>query len=95
MAIYSGNTIYSDSTVTYNDAGVQYGGVKDDVIIKGVSVADVKPANILVVDTKPKNMQVIRSSETQTYYQRILAGMPIGLLLSLTYPVDQDGEERT
>ena len=60
-------------------------------------VIDVKPVNKLVLDTKPDNFQVLDVkpnmikpfSETQVYYSGttiLHAGMPMGLLLAITYP---------
>ena len=59
-------------------------------------VIDVKPVNKLVLDAKPDNFQVLDVkpnmikpfSETQVYTETrtVSAGMPMGLLLAITYP---------
>jgi hypothetical protein len=96
--IFSGNIIYNESTLTYNDLNTQYGGVKDDLASTQLTnkIVDTgKPINNKVLDVKTSNKLIDKQSIGQTYYWRIYAGMPMGLLLSLTYPVDQDGEPRT
>mgnify|MGYP001594876877 FL=1 len=93
MSIYSGNIIYEDSTITYDSGTVQYGGITDVWEITNKIVINTKSLNRAVVNTKTVNSLVERP--TQTHYWRIYAGMSMGLLLSLTYSVDQDGVERT
>ena len=47
---------------------------------------DIKPVMDRIIDTKPG--MITPGMDTERYYNvTINAGMPIGLLLSLTYPV--------
>ena len=58
-----------------------------DVKPSNVGVTSVKPSNILVVDAKPSMVSV--GGETEIYCDpKLRTGMPIGLLLTLTYPKD-------
>lgn len=92
MAIYGGATMYDNPAVTYDSSSQQYGGISDVYKITNKIVISGKPSNKAVLSIKTTNALV--EGATQTYYWRIYAGMSMGLLLSLTYPVDQDGETR-
>jgi hypothetical protein len=87
-----GHIIYN-SHILYDDH-VQYGGILDDVVVTNSLVENKKTIN-KALDTKIQNKLIDRVTINETHYWRIYAGMPMGLLLSLTYPVDQDGEIRT
>ena len=58
------------------------------------SIEDVKPKISLIEETKPKSsiedtkpkISALAGNLTQSYTVVLGAGMPIGLLLSLTYP---------
>ena len=54
---------------------------------KNLLVEDTKPKMGLVEDTKPKMDLISRDSITQSYQVVLGAGMPMGLLLAITYPV--------
>ncbi len=54
---------------------------------KNFTVESVKSKNYIALDTKPKMVKL--TNETNQIYSRTLgAGMPMGLLLSLTYPTN-------
>lgn len=65
--------------------------IVEDVKPSGL-VIDIKGKNSLVSDTKPKNSSVFGA--TQAYYLTLQAGQSMGLLLALTYPIDEYGELR-
>ena len=57
------------------------------VMPKNEAVIDVLPKNKLVEDILPKNLMGVGESLGDQLYTVVLgAGMPIGLLLTLTYP---------
>lgn len=80
--------------VLYDEVGQPYGGIQDVVTVTNKLVENTKVTNKAVINVKTSNKLVDKITTNETYYWRILAGMPMGLLLSLTYPVDQDGEIR-
>ena len=50
-------------------------------------IEDIKPKNEAVIDVLPKNLMGVGESLGDQLYEVVLgAGMPIGLLLTLTYP---------
>ena len=56
-----------------------------DILPKNLTAIDILPENNAVIDILPKNMTI--NSTTEQYYSVVLGrGMPIGLLLALTYP---------
>ena len=58
-----------------------------DVLPKNISAIDILPKNEAVIDVLPKNMAI--DPTTEQYYSVVLGrGMPIGLLLALTYSQD-------
>ncbi len=52
-----------------------------------LKVVDVKPKLKLVEDVKPNLTKVNGETVVYTELRTILAGQPIGLLLTLTYPI--------
>ena len=57
-----------------------------DVLPRNEAIIDFKPQNEAVIDVLPK-MRQFATSDTEQYYTIVIGrGMPIGLLLALTYP---------
>lgn len=94
------DTTYSDSEVTYSSLLQIYGG-QDTVFDEGPrnwGVSEEKTKNKIILDDKTKtkvvldskpNNKVILIQERERYYDVVLgANMPMGLLLSLTYPTE-------
>jgi len=91
---YNPHVIYN-AHIFYNEVNQPYGGIKDVITVSNSLVENVKTVNQAVIDVKTTNKLIDRVTIQEAHYWRILAGMPIGLLLSLTYSTDQDGELRT
>jgi hypothetical protein len=64
--------------------------MKNGLIIEAVpknnTVLDIKPVNEKIISNTPKNNGVDNTFTDQLFEVTVTAGMPMGLLLTLTYP---------
>ena len=76
--------VFQDSTITYNEAGITY---NEPLIAYGGAdaVQHIGPNLQLAWNPVPQ-MQIVRTPTTVAGTVTLYAGMPMGLLLALTYP---------
>lgn len=71
------DTLWSDTVVTWSDANALWGGFDPHQALGPVLAADMK---------RPTLQDIGYTSAIQTETRVLPAGMPMGLLLALTYP---------
>jgi hypothetical protein len=52
------------------------------------AILNIKPKNLEIIENKPKNSVVNRNDVDYLENKQIRVGEPMGLLLSITYPIN-------